>query len=424
MNLIRVFEYERLLLGPDFSQEQLDKLAQYNDSCGGKYFKLIYGGIQFQQYVGVIQVGNLTIEILPKIGKAAAAGTQKDKWQQVLLDMLQECSWMNVHATSKASLRFRNNSILEAYFELFLRECEMLLHRGLIKKYRQEEKNIYALKGKLLFSKNLQHNIIHQERFFTRHQTYDQNNVYNQLLVKALRLIPSLSKSHFLNDRVYNLLFSFPETDTIQPDAAVFSRLTFDRKTAVYKEAIEIAAMIILNFRPDVSAGNNHVLAILFDMNDLWEEYVFRQLVRHAQKGMQIEPQVYRKVWVRGLPKKVSKGVKPDIVIQSKEKTLIIDTKWKLPEDDIPADADLKQMFMYNEYWEKANAVLLYPKELGESTFDSGFFVSAGAFIINENSHRHACGIFKASVLDESGTRLNIEFGKDLITHLEGVKLL
>jgi 5-methylcytosine-specific restriction enzyme subunit McrC len=33
-----------------------------------------------------------------------------------------------------------------------------------------------------------------------------------------------------------------------------------------------------------------------------------------------------------------------------------------LPENNIPTDNDLKQMFVYNEYWTGKNAILLYPK--------------------------------------------------------------
>ena len=427
MEPIRVFEYEKLHVGGQFTEEHLDSLAKYNEEHGGAYFKLGYKSVQFQQYVGVIQVGDLTIEILPKIGKTAPSEKEKDKWQKILLDMLQQCNWMTVHANEKAPLQFKHNSILEAYLELFVRECEYLLQLGLIKKYRQTEGNKNALKGKLIFGKNIQYNIVHQERFYTRHQVYDKNNIYNQILYMALNTIPSITSNPLLNDRLYSLLFSFPELDNIQVTSSTFSNLNFDRKTSVYEEAISIAAMILLNYRPDIQNGRNNVLAILFDMNDLWEEYVYRQLLRFCNPLTRIKPQAQKKIWESEI-NSVSKRVKPDIVLETANKTLIIDTKWKLPEDDIPSDADLKQMFMYNEYWDNANAILFYPKDSGETNFYSGIFVAGGRVTQVEDNTRHKCGVLKASVLsndaNENEPILDLEFGRKIFEKLEEIELI
>lgn len=427
MEPLQVFEYEKLHIGGQFTEDHLDSLAKYNEEHGGAYFKLGYKSVQFQQYVGVIQVGDLTIEILPKVGKTASTKEEKAKWQKILLDMLQQCNWMTVHANEKAPLQFKHNSILEAYLELFVRECEYLLQLGLIKKYRQSEGNKNSLKGKLLFGKNIQHNIVHQERFYTRHQVYDKNNIYNQILFKALNTIPSITSSPLLNDRLYSLLFSFPELDNIHVTPSTFSNLVFDRKTSAYEEAISIAAMILLNYRPDIQNGQNNVLAILFDMNDLWEEYVYRQLLRFCNPSTRIKPQDPKKIWESEI-NGVTKRVKPDIVLETAHKTLIIDTKWKLPEDDIPSDADLKQMFMYNEYWDNSNAILFYPKDYGEITIDPGIFVAGGRVTQVEDNTRHKCGVLKASVLSNEAIDnepvLDLEFGRKIFEKLQEIELI
>lgn len=347
---IQVFEYD--FLGIDcqgFKKEHWEALGKYNDEYGGDFFRLTYNGVKFQQYVGVIQVGNITIEILPKIGKESDPNGNKDEWQKVLIDMLQECNWMKVHAHQKASLQYKFNSILEAYLALFINECESLLHSGLIKKYRLENGNCTSLKGKILFAQNIQKNLVHKERFYTRHQVYDRDNIFNQLLLKALKIIPLISQSPFLKDRVYSLLLAFPELNDPKVNESTFSQLVFDRKTAPYREAIEIAAMLLLNYRPDINSGQNQVLAILFDINDLWEEYIYRQIQRHNSNNWNIELQEEKHFWKQtNTPR--NKSIKPDIVINSGGRTIIIDTKWKLPEDNIPSDNDLKQMFVYNEY--------------------------------------------------------------------------
>lgn len=391
---IQVFEHATLKMDKVFTKVHWDALGWYNETHGGTFFTLTPNGVKFNQHVGVIQVGSLTIEILPKIGKTVA-DDQKAKWQKILIDMLRECSWMQVHAHEKASLQHKYDSILEAYLELFIIECEGLVRKGLIKKYRSESSNCNALKGKLLFAKNIQQNLVHQERFYTRHQVYDRDNIYNQILLKALKLIPLISHSPLLNDRVYSLLLSFPELTDIQVGEETFQKLVFDRKTTQYRDGIEIAAMLLLNYRPDISSGHNHVLAILFDMNDLWEEYVYRQLSKYRQADWTIRPQNYKRIWESGSK---YKGVKPDVVITSTVKpvaqTVILDTKWKLPEKNVPDDADLKQMFVYNEFWTSKHALLLYP----HATFTNEPEYEDGAFV-----GKHGCCVMKMSVISNVG---------------------
>lgn len=427
---IKVFEYDLLEVTEDsggFNDLHLQALSKYNEDYGGNFFRLTHNGVKFQNYVGVIQVGNITIEILPKIGKQAEPNGSKDEWQQVLIDMLRECNWMKIHAHEKASLQFKYNSILEAYLELFIRECELLLRNGLVKKYRLESSNCTSLKGKLLFSQNIQKNLIHQERFFTKHQVYDSNNIFNQIIFKALKLVPLISSSPFLADRVYSLLLAFPELSDLKVNEVTFTKLVFDRKTSAYQEAIEIAAMLLLNFRPDISSGQNHILAILFDMNDLWEEYVYRQIQNHNNYNWNIEPQEEKSFWKQTFSER-KRSIKPDIVINAGGKSVIIDTKWKLPEDNIPSNEDLKQMFVYNEYWDGISAILLYPRAIFNEMpkFIHGSFYSIPEIDLYSKTiegqqkklEMHTCGVMRISVLNEEKI-LDEDMGKKINKYLK-----
>ena len=414
---IQVFEYKPLMIGEHgFSKEHWDALGWYNEKHGGRFFTLTPKGVKFNQFVGVIQVGNITIEILPKISQVAEKG-DKAKWQKVLIDMLRECRWMQVYAHDKASLRFKPNSILEAYLELFLNECEQLIREGLVKKYRLVENNCNALKGKLLFQKQIQVNTVHKERFYTRHQIFDRENVFNQILLKALKLIPNISQSPFLKDKVYNFLLSFPELSDKSINQETFQNLVYDRKTTRYKNAIEIAAMLLLNYRPDISNGQNHVLAILFDMNDLWEEYFYRQLYKSKPLGWVISPQNSKPFW-KLTESNTSKSVRPDIVIHNKKSDtkIILDTKWKIPNNNIPSDEDLKQMFVYNEYWTSMNALLVYPN----ASYSEMPIHTEGSFVKKtKTSTTHHCGLIKMAVLDKQNLNLDLTIGKRVNDFLE-----
>lgn len=393
MKPIQRFEHTKLLIGQEsFDERHWKALASYNQRNGNRFFTTLHNGILFNQYVGVLQVDNLTIEVLPKVDRSE---TNKEKWQAVLLEMLRECHWMQVYAHQDASLRIKHNSILDAYLEIFLDACERLLRGGLVKKYRQQEANLFALKGKLKFAEHINRNVVHQERFYTTHGVYDRNNLFNRILLKALRIIPKLTRSPLLKDKLGRLLLSFPEMDDINVSAKTFDNLVFDRKTERYKPVLEIAAMLLLNYRPDITGGRNHVLAILFDMNELWEEYFLRRLRRSLPEGWGLKGQPRKAFWVSE-KLNTSKVIKPDIFLTDMyDNKVILDTKWKTPQNDIPADADLKQVFVYNEYWGAKLGILVYPQP--EQGKDPDWIFG------RYKGKKSDCVVCKVSVLKEGG---------------------
>jgi 5-methylcytosine-specific restriction enzyme subunit McrC len=380
-NTIRVAEFEKLYYDDTkpFKQKHWEALCRYLEQRTKKqadrteYYRILNKGIQFTNYVGVIQAGNLTIEVLPKTDreKTTAANQAVDKletedsqqrqgWHDVLLKMLKECRLLQVSHVDNASLNLKSNSILEIYLELFLEETQKLLHEGLVKKYKKTEGNTLAMKGQLLFSQNISHNLIHKERFYVRHTEYNRTNIFNQLLYTTLCLITAISGNTSVTDKANRLLLDFPEMPDCKVTAATFDKLVFDRKTERYKEALLISKMLLLNYRPDITGGTENVIAIMFDMNALWEEFVYRRLVKSASEGVHISRQTKKPFWYNRKDD-FHKNIRPDIVIKKNDKTVIVDTKWKIIDDNRPGDDDLKQMFVYNLLWNAQKSFLLYP---------------------------------------------------------------
>ena len=327
-------------------------MVKFNDLHQNKYFTVIDKGILFKSYVGVIQVGGLTIEILPKADKKADA--DKNLWQSVLLNMLKVCRHIRVESVSETQLKKRHHSILDVYFEMYLAEIERLVNKGLIKRYQKSQSNQNALKGKLLFAKNIQQNLVHRERFYCEHQVYDRNHLLHQILYKGLRILKTFVNDA-LKDRLNRLLFEFQEIDNIEISEKHFRKIVFDRKNSDYQKAFDIAKIIILNYSPSLNYGSENLLTLLFDMNALWEEYIFRILQKHKKDEEKVFCQDSKKFWK-------NKCIRPDIIFKTGEEAFVIDTKWKIIETNNPSDEDLKQMFVYNLHWNAEKALLLYPK--------------------------------------------------------------
>ena len=411
---IQVFEFEKLVASDTsfFKTEALgkkviDKLWQFNDANKNIYFEAIRNGVKFKNYVGVIQIGNVTIEILPKADKNFATENERGQWHTVLLKMLAKCKKIKIDSVSKAALKKRHHSLLDLYFDLFLDEVNMLLNRGLIKQYRKQSGNVLALKGRLEFSKNIQHNLVHKERFYTNHQVYDYSHLINQIVLKALLTLKNISNNIFIKDRIERVLSCFPEVKEINITKSHFDKLTTNRKTTDYQEAIKIAKMILLNYSPDIKGGGENMLALLFDMNMLWEEYVYRMLTKIQTDTLKVKFQNRKQFWEKKL-------IKPDIVIEKTEvdksiSTYVIDTKWKIIDPKKPGDNDLKQMYAYNMYWNASKSMLLYPTSV-DLTTDFGSFHKG-------RTEENQCKLGFIKVMENN--TLNTAIGEDILNFLD-----
>lgn len=390
---IIVYEHQSLKLeSPNnktgLSHELLQQFVKFYGD-GVPYFSLIRNGVQFKEYVGAIQIGDTLIEVLPKADKNAN-DDNINTWQKVLLDMLRVVHGFEVKAPSESSLAIRNNSVLDLYFEMFVQEVERLLHKGLAKKYRKTEGNLTALKGSLMFSKQISKNLVHQERFYTKYTTYDTEHLLHIILYKTILLLKRINTSPKLLNSINSLVLNFPEMPNKIITEATFEKIQLNRKTQDYSKALSIAKLLLLNYHPDLNKGNKHVLALMFDMNLLWEQFVLVSL--KTSKSFKVTGQNSKGFWRPQNGR--TRTIRPDIKITKnvldanlvKEKVFILDTKWKIVHTK-PSIEDVRQMYAYHHYFAAEKVALLYP---GEHEYISGNFVE-----INDNgiNDKQECGM-------------------------------
>ena len=409
---ITVYEHDRLTTdNASFNHKHLNALLKLNEYHNFDYFDPIPNGVKFKQYVGIIQVDGLSIEILPKADKDNSSAD----WKGLLLQMLKACGHLKASSAGSADVKRQHLNLLEVYFELYLTEIEILIHRGLVKKYRKKTGNVKALKGKLEFAGNIRHNLVHKERFFTTHQVYDYDHLLHQTLAHALEILEQFCKGSYLFDRCKRVLLNFPEITPLKVTKKQLEGIVLNRKTAPYSQALELARLIILNYSPDISTGRKKMISLLFDMNRLWEEFILIQ-IRKELAGTSYS--------VKGQDSQTFIGsnyLKPDIVIQhdiDSKKVYIIDTKWKRPQNKSSSISDLRQMYAYNRFWKAQKAMLLYPGESKNTSFNE--FKTEDFFRDNDQTTSiiHMCKSGFVSVLDNDN-KLSDTIGKQVLDLLE-----
>ena len=415
-NVAQVFEHEFLAFDDGIRNKDfyVNKLIKYGEKTNYKYFKVYNRKIKFSNFVGIIQIKSLTIEVLPKVDRETNSGESKNKCHDILIYMLKECKQIKLDAISNARLKIKSMSLLDLYYDVFLSELETIVRGNLKKNYRRVQENLNKAKGQINFPKHIAINYIHQEKCYSEHTVYDKNNLINQILFKALNELNNFVYYSKYAIRIKNLILAFEGISDISITDKTFDKIVLDRNSQRYKTALNVAKLILFNQNPDMQAGTSDIFAILFDMNKLFELYITRQLKKAANEfykiNLQVNSQVSKIFWKR-------KNIIPDIILQytqnNEMKKIIVDTKWKMLKNNSPSDEDLRQIFTYNIHFGSNGGVLIYPNANNQALKYQFYHKSA----LMSDEHSHYCSLYFVDLLDGKG-KLDRSLGSKILQDL------
>lgn len=370
---ITLTEYERLHIGeldpskPSVTLAQAAQLVDLKKIHGFDVFKWVnQHALAAQQYVGTVQVGSLTIEILPKIEGRAAASAPVIR--RNLVTMLLAAHNIDVSDGNVAYVSTQQNGVLEILIRLFCERLFAQVHGGLVRRYERHEGNFPVLRGKLAIGEQLRFNAAHPERLYCRFDELHEDIPLNQILKAAVRLLLKVSRDLSNQRQLQELLLVFESISDLGPRSLAWSAINFDRLNERYRPAFGLAKLFLQETPPDVTGGRAKGFSLFFDMNALFEKYIGRMAIRTFRpNGVDVRLQgPIRYLAVDAATGAASFFMKPDLVgISDGQVNWIIDCKWKqLSADEFgpgPHQADLYQMYAYANNYHCADVVLLYP---------------------------------------------------------------
>ena len=319
--------------------------------AGGKF-------IQARNYVGVLQTkSGLTIEILPKITDK----TDTDKSKAVFIKMLKSLQNFPAKSSNLANLKTQNLPLLETFISMFLCELEALVKKGIKSDYVTLEDNLKFLKGKLNINEQIKRNSIHKEQFYVEYSEFLSDIKINQIIKTTLKFLYKKSNSSKNQQKIRELLFIFDEISTCDDYKNFFAKLIINRQVKHYEQTLLWCKIFLLGNSFTPHKGDDLALALLFNMNVLFESYVGNfvkkkhpdTILQHSEKHLVENPRSFR--------------LRPDVFLEGK---FIADTKWKIIRHDNNegeqknkiSQADLYQLYAYGKKYECDKLYLIYPK--------------------------------------------------------------
>ena len=342
--------------------DSLEKFVLENEKTA-QYLKITtkngFGKVlQAQNYVGVIQTKDgTTIEILPKIKNAT---TEKSK--EILIKMLKTLKNSPFKNLSVANLKSSKIPLFEIFISMFLEELTILVRNGIKSDYISKEENLKFLKGKLKISEQIKYNTIHKERFFVQYEEFISNRVENRLIKTTLQFLYNKSKLNKNQQRIREFLFVFDEIEISHNIKTDFSKIKLNRQMKDYEQVLLWCKTFLLENSFSPYMGNDVAFALLFDMNLLFESFVYSYLKKSSNfQYIKSQDKTHHLAYENGIGRF---RLKPDIVINSGK--IIADTKWKILSEDKAYNGvlqdDMYQLYAYGTKYDNCEKMyLIYP---------------------------------------------------------------
>ena len=342
--------------------DSLEKFVLENEKTA-QYLKITtkngFGKVlQAQNYVGVIQTKDgTTIEILPKIKNAT---TEKSK--DILIKMLKTLKNSPFKNLSVANLKSSKIPLFEIFISMFLEELTVLVRNGIKSDYIIKEENLKFLKGKLKISEQIKYNTIHKERFFVQYEEFISNRVENRLIKTTLQFLYNKSKLNKNQQRIREFLFVFDEIEISHNIKIDFSKIKLNRQMKDYEQVLLWCKTFLFENSFSPYKGNDIAFALLFDMNLLFESFVYSYLKKSSNfQDIKSQDRTHHLAYENGIGRF---RLKPDIVINGGK--IIADTKWKILSEDKAYNGvlqdDMYQLYAYGTKYDNCEKMyLIYP---------------------------------------------------------------
>ncbi|QCA05673.1 McrC family protein [Pantoea vagans] len=344
----------------------LEKLAP---SLPAGTFSWGHQSIRFAQFCGVIQLDDLTLEILPKIhGKEE----QPESCRAAMVQMLHTARLMRTHKGAQASINTQQHSLLDIFIQHFCHDLHTQILQGKLRNYIEQEENLSVMRGRLVIPQHVRHNLVHKERLYCRFDEFSEDMLLNQILRFTLRLLIPWTRSGKTKKKLIELLMHFNGINDAPITLQSFKLLKNDRITQRFQPVLEQCRLFIAAIKPDVLAGSTPLFSLLFDMNRLFEAWVAEKLKPWAHhQGWHLRTQGPRKYLAMHDNDSPKFQLRPDIALVDDDGNpqLIADTKWKLLN---AADrklgvssSDMYQLYAYAGCYKVSRLQLIYPRQSG-----------------------------------------------------------
>ena len=440
--MINLFEYEnKVPFKDDFDGLELflddiwknrEKNSFYSDNEEDKiesqrFLQFLHKSkeIKSNKYVGVIHYNGQKINLLPKIFFDPTQDCSSNEVHQIqnhILWWLSYCRKIKF-PSYQASMGSAQSDFFEVLIYLFSKYTRELLNSAIYQQYEEVSEELPFIKGRLNVNQYINENIS-RGNWHKLNCTYDAfvfDNEFNRIIKYVTTILFNVTSSADNKKNLREILFILDEVSDERATAEQCSRITFNPIFGAF-ETVRDYCQLFLNNAVSFDYKNDlKLFAFLLPMEYVFEDFIFGFIEKEIPSINAKSQRSDTYLDEEGVFK-----LKPDLFLQTSERSLIADTKYKIvySDDKDPkkgiSQNDLYQMLAYAVRFEVDEIVLFYPNTIvGDQNYKAQLIIKdkwAEGKEINIKA-------FQLPILDKSVMTLTVDTKHKLSELFELTKL-
>ncbi|WMT50542.1 MAG: hypothetical protein RE471_06045 [Ferroplasma sp.] len=365
-NLKTLYEYEPCM-DNDIIHE-LNELTSRNEELS-KFMEITKTYVKFKHYTGFIPTKNYRIQVLPKIRNLDL--DEKNSSNNLIRILLYVFS---PPGASIPKVEIKDNTeldILDLIIRMYAITLGEQILQGAYRKYIRLSEESKFLKGKLNIAKQISR--MDQSKFSVIDFRFSMDNDLNRFFAHANRYF-----MQFTHDRANANLLAWIDSILHDEDISPWHqcKISFNRLNERFRIPYIYASLILQN-KLMLSGESYNTMAMIFDMNKIFERFFTEFICRNKREifgneilHIRVQEGDYNFIYDNN----AIRYTKPDLILFLKDSTCIFDTKYKkLDEPKICelkkkndkvhsiAPSDLYQMYAYSQIYHSKNTILVFP---------------------------------------------------------------
>ena len=255
------------------------------------------------QYVGVVEVGDVAVELYPKLDAALISkGDSEPIADSVKLNtVMRNLLWMLEVSAHRELIEADTGHLEEAptnFFDLFAyllgKNLLSQLMAGVPHRYVAHHGDLHTVRGRINFGEQVSRNWNRLDRIACTWDEFTPNTPANRLFKCACRVLANRVTYSEAARLLIDCLALLDEVDDVSPLTALrdAQNLHFDRSMDRFRLAYDLAQRLLRSSGHALGVGGANTYVFLIDMNQLFEDYVHAALSARFQTNVKQQENV------------------------------------------------------------------------------------------------------------------------------------
>lgn len=252
----------------------LDELPIYFTGAGG-------ATLCTRQYVGVIEVEEVTIEILPKLDSVLENQDRPDdrsarRVMDNLLWLLSSSGFLELTEADRANLQRDEVRYLDLFAYLYAKNLLVQLESGLPHAYLAHADDLHAVRGAINFSDQITRNWNRMDRISCAWDEFTPDTDLNRVLKCAAQLLRNRVGNLAARDLLDECLIYYEDTAALTPLSALRTAQTirWSRTNDRFRACFDLALRLLSSEGFRMAHAELRTFVFLLDMNRVFEAFV------------------------------------------------------------------------------------------------------------------------------------------------------